>query len=36
VSLLEKIDAEAEDVAFGNKSGLISKTLEEYFAKKNV
>lgn len=32
VDLIERIDAEAERVAYGNKSGLVTKILEEYFA----
>jgi hypothetical protein len=34
VELIDKIDAEAEAVAFGNKSGLVAKILKEYFAQK--
>jgi hypothetical protein len=34
VELVAKIDEEDEAIAFGNKSGLVKKILEEYFAKK--
>ena len=35
VDLIEKINKEADDIAFGNMSGAVSKILEEHFAKKS-
>lgn len=34
LDLIAKIDAEAVQISGGNKSGLLIKILEEYFAKK--